>query len=229
MIRNMPLLNDAHPTTHNDQRSAINGQRSTTNEQPPTILYQGAVNEGRSFETLIPAMQQVDAQLVICGDGNFFEQTKALVKKYSVENKVSLRGYVPPGELKRVTPTAKIAIMIFEAKGMNQYHSLSNRFFDYIMAAVPQVCVNYPEYKAINDQYKVALMIDDTKAVTIAAALNKLLSDGELYAELRHNCLKARQALNWTSEEKKLISFYEKLLNESTVQESDTRNDAIKN
>ena len=34
--------------------------------------------------------------------------------------------------------------------------------------AVVQVCVNYPEYKLINDQYNVALMIGDTMSETIA-------------------------------------------------------------
>jgi glycosyltransferase involved in cell wall biosynthesis len=121
---------------------------------------------------------------------------------------------VPPEELKRITPTAGVAIMIFESTGMNQYHSLSNRFFDYIMAGVPQVCVNYPEYKAINDQYNIALMIDDTTAGTIAAALNRLLGDGILYDQLKQNCMKAREELNWSSEEQKLLSFYQKLVNE---------------
>ena len=46
------------------------------------IIYQGAVNEGRSFETLIPAMQFVNAQLKIYGKGNFFEQCKQLIKDY---------------------------------------------------------------------------------------------------------------------------------------------------
>ncbi|MFZ9719566.1 MAG: hypothetical protein ACO3BD_09425 [Chitinophagaceae bacterium] len=44
------------------------------------ILYQGAVNEGRSFETLIPAMHQVSLPLWICGEGNYLAQAKALVK-----------------------------------------------------------------------------------------------------------------------------------------------------
>jgi glycosyltransferase involved in cell wall biosynthesis len=202
VIRNLPVLN-----TVNDQRSTINDQRST-------IIYQGAVNEGRSFETLIPAMKDVKAKLIVCGEGNFFGQTKTLIKQYGVEDKVELRGYVPPEELKRITPTAGVAIMIFESTGMNQYHSLSNRFFDYIMAGVPQVCVNYPEYKAINDQYNIALMIDDTTAGTIAAALNRLLGDGILYDQLKQNCMKAREELNWSSEEQKLLSFYQKLVNE---------------
>jgi glycosyltransferase involved in cell wall biosynthesis len=207
MIRNMPVLNVEHGTKDIEYRG-------TNDEQRATIIYQGAVNEGRSFETLIPAMRQVNARLVICGDGNFFEQAKALVREYQLEEKVELKGYVRPEELRRLTPGAKIAVMIFEAKGMNQYHSLSNRFFDYIMAGVPQVCVNYPEYSAINDRYNIALMINDTTAETIASAINRLLTDDILHEQLHQNCLKARQALNWAAEEKKLLSFYDKLLND---------------
>ncbi|MCE3283641.1 MAG: glycosyltransferase family 4 protein, partial [Chitinophagaceae bacterium] len=150
-------------------------------------------------------------RLLICGEGNFFEQTKALVRFHGLEGKVELRGYVAPGELRKITPTARTALMIFESTGMNQYHSLSNRFFDYIMAAVPQVCVNYPEYQAINDQYDVALMIDDTEPATIGAAINRLLSDDGLHERLRRNCLIARKELNWCVEEKKLVEFYQNI------------------
>lgn len=178
------------------------------------IIYQGAVNKGRSFETLIPAMKYVPAKLVICGDGNFYHQTQRLIKENAVGNNVELRGLVQPAELQLLTPTAKLAVMIFERTGLNQYYSLANRFFDYIMAAVPQVCVNYPEYKAINDKYGVAYMIEDTKPETIAAAFNLLLSDDLLYKKLQNNCIAARKILNWESEEKKLIQFYKKLISE---------------
>lgn len=175
------------------------------------IIYQGAVNEGRSFETLIPAMKSVGSKLVICGNGNFFEQVKKLVKKNKVADKVELRGYVLPDELAELTPTAYAAITLFENTGLNQYHSLANRFFDYIMAGVPQVCVGYPEYEAINDKYGVAYLIYDTSTETIATALNNLLSDDVLYKKLHNNCLKAREILNWESEEKVLIGFYNRL------------------
>ncbi|HEX6916216.1 MAG TPA: glycosyltransferase family 4 protein, partial [Chitinophagaceae bacterium] len=199
MIRNLPVC-----TTPDPQTRVRDGQTRF-------IIYQGAVNEGRSFETLIPAMRQVNAKLLVCGEGNYFLQTKQLVKHYGVEDKVELRGYVPPEELKNITPEAWVAVMLFEATGMNQYHSLSNRFFDYIMAGVPQVCVNYPEYVRMNDQYEVALMIKDTSPETIAAAINTLLEDDELHARLREGCLLARTSLNWTVEEKKLLSFYSAL------------------
>lgn len=178
------------------------------------IIYQGAVNEGRCFETLIPAMKQISARLVICGNGNFFAQAQQLIKKYNVDNKVELKGYVLPAELKKITPTARVAVTLFESTGLNQYYSLGNRFFDYIMAGVPQVCVNYPEYKAINDVYNVALLIDDTNTETIATALNKLLADDVLYTLLANNCKLARKQLQWQVEETRLIAFYNNLFKE---------------
>jgi glycosyltransferase involved in cell wall biosynthesis len=101
--------------------------------------------------------------------------------------------------------------MLFENQGLNQYQSLSNRFFDYIMAGIPQVCVNYPQYNVINEKYRVAVLINDTKPETIATALNNLLSDPVTYDTLSRNCIVARQELNWLQEEKVLVKFYRDL------------------
>jgi len=177
-------------------------------QQEKFIIYQGAVNEGRSFETLIPAMKYVDCTLLICGEGNFFEQTKQLIYQYNVQNKVELKGYVNPIELNQLTPTALFGLTLFERTGLNQYYSLSNRFFDYIMAGIPQICVGYPEYKLINDEYNIALLINDVDETTLVQSINLLLNDKELYTQLQQNCLKARESLHWENEEKKLIFFW---------------------
>ena len=180
--------------------------------QEKFIIYQGAVNEGRSFETLIPAMKQVPAKLEIYGKGNAFEKVQQLISNNGLENKVTLHGYVLPSALKNITPSAYVAITLFEKTGLNQFYSLSNRFFDYIMAGVPQLCVNYPEYKAINDIYNIAYMIDDTTKETIAAALHTLLANDDLYEQLKESCVIARERLNWGAEEKILIDFYKTII-----------------
>ena len=190
---------------------------ATNSTEKPFILYQGAVNEGRSFETLIPAMKDVDAKLVVCGSGNFFRQTLQLIEELEVTEKVELQGMVPPEELRQITPNAYIAVMLFEGTGLNQYHSLANRFFDYIMAGVPQVCINYPQYRAINDVYQVVHLIDDTTPETIATALNNLLHNTVYHHTLRQNCLKARELLNWENEEKVLINFYKTFTDNNLV------------
>jgi glycosyltransferase involved in cell wall biosynthesis len=182
----------------------------TSNEK--FIIYQGAVNEGRCFETLIPAMRYVDCKLMICGEGNFFEQTQQLIFRYNLQHKVILKGYVNPAALKTLTPQALFGLTLFEKTGLNQYYSLSNRFFDYIMAAIPQVCVGYPEYKAINNTHEIALLIDDTDEATLVNALNTLLNNTPLYQLLKNNCKTAREILNWENEEKKLIALWTNFL-----------------
>lgn len=227
IIRNMPVLVEGERETVDrdflenrreelegeSQQSEVRNQKSEIRNQQ-FIIYQGAVNEGRSFETLIPAMKQVDCKLLICGKGNFFEQTQQLVQENNLSSKVEMRGYVSPKELKQLTPTAHCGLTLFEKTGLNQYYSLSNRFFDYIMAGIPQVCVGYPEYKAINDEHNVALLINETDEHTIAKAINTLLNDDIVYNTLKQNCIKARTVLNWEQEEKKLVTIWNGIIAE---------------
>jgi glycosyltransferase involved in cell wall biosynthesis len=117
-----------------------------------------------------------------------------------------------PAELKMKTATAKIAINPFEKRGLNQYLSLANKFFDYIHAEVPQIAMNYPEYRRINEEFKIAVLIDDLEPSTIAAAINLLQKDSQLYQKLKQNCLIAKEELNWQKEKEKLIQFYHELL-----------------
>jgi glycosyltransferase involved in cell wall biosynthesis len=193
IIRNIALLKEDEPTSKSET---------------PFFIYQGAVNEGRSFETLIPAMKKVNASLLIFGDGNFLKQTASLIQQHGLHDKVHLMGKLPPDALRAQTERAYSGITLFENNGYSNYVSLANRFFDYIHAGIPQLCVDYPSYRAINDEWEVALLIKDLSSETIANALNLLLSDVVLYERLRKNCLLARHSLNWQKEEKKLIHFY---------------------
>jgi len=71
--------------------------------------------------------------------------------------------------------------------------------------------MNFPEYKKINGEFEVAVLIDDLSENCISITLNHLLEDEELYSRLRENCVKARQIYNWQNEEKKLLDFYNQL------------------
>lgn len=175
------------------------------------LLYQGAVNEGRCFETLIPAMKQVDCTLVICGEGNFYQQAKDLVKQHQLEHRIRFEGYVPPEQLRAYTEQAYAGITLFTGQGKSNYFSMANRFFDYMHAGIPQLTVDYPEYRHVNEQFDIALLIHNTDADTIAKALNTLLHDAELHARLKQHCLKAREVYCWQNEEKKLLYFYQAL------------------
>jgi glycosyltransferase involved in cell wall biosynthesis len=175
------------------------------------ILYQGWVNVGRCFEQLIPAMQHVDAQLIVCGEGNFYQEAQALAKEYGVEGKVIFKGYVPPAELVNYTRNAWVGITLFEETALSHRLSLANRFFDYMHSGIPQLCNKYPEYERINAEYEVASLVEELTPEAVAVALNRMLQDDVYYNHLQQNCLRAREKYCWQEEEKKLIEIYRSL------------------
>ncbi|TMI63760.1 MAG: glycosyltransferase family 4 protein [Bacteroidetes bacterium] len=197
-IRNVPVLKETETTEITKQ----------------FILYQGAVNEGRGLEVLIPAMKYVNSKLMICGDGNFMAQLKKLIAENKLEDKIELKGWVAPDKLRSISQQAAIGIALSEKEGLNQWLALPNKFFDYIHSAVPQITMNFPEYKKINRHYEVAVLIDELKPEAVADTINELLNNEVKRNLLRENCLKAKQELNWQNEEKKLVEFYRKIFAE---------------
>jgi glycosyltransferase involved in cell wall biosynthesis len=191
-IRNTPLLKDIGTGTSREK----------------FILYQGAVNEGRAFEFLIPAMKKINCRLVICGDGNFMPSLKQLILQNEVDHKVELKGMLPPEQLARIAEEAYWGIALAENEGLNQYLALPNKFFDYLHARLPQLTMNFPEYIAVNNQFQVAVLVDNLMPERIAETVNNLLVNDVLHSTLKENCEVARQKLNWQNEEKKLLAFY---------------------
>lgn len=232
VIRNLPALvtKPSSLTIQSDKSSDVlaeTTQRGAKNESIFTsnklnqlihyqlkdkfIIYQGAVNHGRGFENLIPAMQTVDAPLLIVGTGNFQKEVEDLIHQHKLSEKVFLHPPIPPAELKNLTPLAYMGITIFEPEGINQYYSLANRFFDYMAAGIPQVCVNYPAYASICQQYPFALLINNIDSHTLSQAMNNLLSDAVLYESLKLVCSEASENLNWEKESEQLLAFYRSL------------------
>lgn len=175
------------------------------------ILYQGAVNEGRCFETLIPAMTQVNFPLLIIGKGNFFEQAQSLVKEYQLEHRIKFQGFVDPKELKLYTQGAKIGLTLFSQVGKSNYLSMANRFFDYMHAGIPQLCMDYPEYRKCLEKYPLAVLLQQTDSDSIAAALNAMLLQTDSWQWMHEQALLARKEYCWEEEEKKLLAFYKNI------------------
>jgi len=181
-------------------------------KEKPYILYQGAVNVGRGIEEMIQAMSYInDCYLYICGNGDVYDDCVSLVKQLDLEEKVHFFGFVEPEKLRQFTLNATLGFTFFTKQGISYHLSLANRFFDYFHNGVPQLCVNYPEYKSINEEYEVAVLVNDLKPKNIAEKVNNLLQDKKRYEKLKANCLEARKHINWQEEEKKLIAFYEKI------------------
>jgi glycosyltransferase involved in cell wall biosynthesis len=178
------------------------------------ILYQGALNVGRGLEALLDAMPHVAGRLVICGEGDLSADLRARAERLGLlaSGQVEFRGYVLPKALREVTRQASVGIMLLENVGLSYYYSLANKFFDYVHAGIPQVLIDFPEYRALNEQFDVAELVADLHPDTLAAALNRLLRDEPArYQHLAENCRRARPQLSWQHEEQVLLKLYQEL------------------
>ncbi len=122
------------------------------------ILYQGAVNEGRSFETLIPAMKHVNARLIICGDGNFMEAAQKLVQEHGLSEKLFLKEEYYLAELRKYTLQAWAGVTLFENNGNEQLPFLGNRFFDYIACRLAPAMCELSRLICNNNMYNIAVL-----------------------------------------------------------------------
>lgn len=179
------------------------------------ILYQGALNEGRGLEHLIEAMQEVKgAELQLAGEGDLSQKLRDLVKEKGVEDKVTFLGFVLPKDLPTITARADIGLNLLENKGLSYYYSLANKAFDYIQGRKPSINMAFPEYQRINEVYGTFCLINDLKTNTIAAALQRLLTDEVYYLSLVEKCDMAADVFVWEKEKEVLLRVYKSVENE---------------
>ena len=176
------------------------------------LLYMGALNEGRGIEAALQAMQHLDnVQLWLAGEGDLSDELRRLAAELRVENKVTFLGYTRPEDLRALAPRAWLGLNLLENRGLSYYYSLANKFFACVQAGVPVLSMNFPEYRALNAQHEVALLLDELTPGTVSGAVNRLLTDKDLYTRLQQNCLAARQEWNWEKEERVLLKIWKEV------------------
>ena len=212
VVRNMPFQsptnassNQLNPKTPSWQSKidAFQGQ--------PFILYQGALNESRGLETLIHAMSQIPAMLVIAGEGDLSLPLRQLAKKLQLEHKILFLGMVTPDELPQLTQQAYIGYNVSENAGLSYYLSLNNKFFDYTQAHLPSLINPFPEYLALMKEFAVGLPTEPHVEDVIKQA-NQLLSDQSMYDAIKANCKVASAKWTWENETPKLLRFFDNAL-----------------
>ncbi len=176
---------------------------------PKMVLYQGALNAGRGIETMLEAMHYLEnVQLVLAGEGDLSAQLRQKAKDLRLGDRVVFLGYVKPEALKELTAQAWLGLNLLENRGLSYYYSLANKFFDAVQAAVPMLTMDFPEYRALNEQHEVAVLLDTLTPQTVAEAVQCLLDNKILYEKLRQNCIIARRDWNWTYDQKALLEIW---------------------
>lgn len=88
------------------------------------------------------------------------------------------------------------------------------KFFEYMNAGLPILCSNFPVWKDFVEKYKCGIAVDPYNEEEIKDAIEYLRNNQDEAKRLGENGKKAvMEELNWKVEEKKLVAWYNQLLN----------------
>ena len=178
----------------------------------PIVLYQGMIQPERGLEDLVEAAKSLDRGVVVMmGWGVSTSRLRQSIDAAGLGDRVRLVDPVPLGELFSYTSGATIGVAPTEWKGMSQAYTVQNKIFEYMGAGLPIVTTRLPGTERIIEDHDVGLLCDPGDPPALAAAINRLLADRELYERLRANAIAASKLFNWQRERTKLLDLYEQL------------------
>ena len=171
-----------------------------SDEEGEFILNLGRMVKTKGLNYLIEAMRQVDYKLVMCGKGPESKRIEKLVRKYDLQDRVDIRGWVSEEEKLRLMSTCKFFVMpsIYEAYGLAALEALSY--------GKPLVCT---DVDGLPGNVKDAGYYVKPKDVDgLAKGINEMLSDDGLRRKLSDNAIKVSRAFTWDDQIAKTEKLY---------------------
>lgn len=197
-INNFPLSNELE----NDL-----GWQSKKNE----VCYVGGITEIRGIKQLVEAftyLKNVKLNLA----GKFAEPlVESEVKQYPAWTQVNELGFLGRADVAEVMARSKVGLVTFHPYP-NHIDAQPNKMFEYMSAGLPIITSNFPLWRDIVEGNNCGICVDPLEPKAIAAAIDYLISNPDKAEEMGKNGRKAViEKYNWSIEEKKLHSLYQRL------------------
>jgi glycosyltransferase involved in cell wall biosynthesis len=94
----------------------------------------------------------------------------------------------------------------FLNRGLNNYHSVPTKVFDYLGAGLPLATSNFPDMRELIGRYDVGTTFDPGQPQAIAAAIEGIVSDPERCDRLRANAVEAAKHFKWEDQAAQLVA-----------------------
>ena len=149
-------------------------------------------------------MKNVDQKLILCGKGPEQKKLERLIKKYNLQDKVEIKGWVEEDEKIRLMSTCKFFVMpsIFEAYGLAALEAISY--------GKPIICTDVDGLPGNVKDAGYYVKPKDSEG--LANAINDLLNDREKRIQLSENAIKVSRAFTWDQQMVKTETLYKSII-----------------
>ena len=168
------------------------------------ILSLGRLVRTKGLDYLMEAMRDVDFKLIVCGKGPDQKRLAKMIRKFGLEDKVTMKGWVEEEEKERLMGSCRFFVMpsLFESLGF---------------AAIELMAYGRPivhsDVNGLPDTIKeggVSVPPKDSDA--LSKAMNALIADPEYTEELGRNAARQARTYDWDVLLPKIESVYERVL-----------------
>jgi glycosyltransferase involved in cell wall biosynthesis len=177
------------------------------------VAHSGWLMHGRHLDQLVNALQFLPEEIAVAliGDGPLRGELEALADRLGVRNRLIITGQVKPDQMISTLKQASLAAMLIASEHLTYRYALPNKFFEAIAAGLPIISSPNPEIKRLVEHYDIGILCDPNDPHAVAQAIVDVLKPDN-FERMKANVLRARNELNWETEELKLIRLYEELL-----------------
>ena len=173
------------------------------------IIYQGTLNMGRGLELMIRAMQYLeDYQFRIFGTGPLLGELVAMRDQLNIVDRVEFMGRIPFDELRAHTRQASLGVSLEVDIGLNYYHALPNKLFDYIQAQVPVLVSDLPGMRSVVEEFRIGEVIESREPERLAKQIQRMMSEHEQRMKWKKSLRHAAGELCWENEAGRLKDVY---------------------
>jgi glycosyltransferase involved in cell wall biosynthesis len=167
-------------------------QRSIGLTPGPVVGFLGSCYPYHDIDTLINAAPAIisrnpEVRFLIVGDGYMRPAWMARVEKEGLAGYFVFTGAVPFEEVPRHVSAFTVCIALFASESGEKMNRSPMKLYDYMACARPTVATDLPGNGDVIRTWKAGLAIPPGDASALAEAVNRLLGDSALCAEMGKN------------------------------------------
>lgn len=213
-LTTLPVILHNFTMFHDENENASDPKQSNSKI---VVLYHGGYIKDRGLEELIKSVEYLPQDCVVRfrGMGPLEKELQLLASPFLRDGRVEFCQPVAMKDLVKEARESDIGIIPYKPTCLNNYYSLPNKLSEYVMAGLAVCASDLPEIRSLNEKVKFGELFDPYDPISIASAINKLVSDKEYLHRSRNNAKAwAVHEGNWEFESKKIHGLYATLLGE---------------
>jgi glycosyltransferase involved in cell wall biosynthesis len=186
------------------------------NRNKEQIFYVGQISEERGFDVLLNVIEELDKNIPdlkyhLIGEIELTKENKA---RYERKTNVHLYGKLSWLEAYEISQDCGIGLSILKPIG-NFLNSYSTKIFEYMVILMPFVVSDFELYAETVKLPETGLLVDPLNVSDISEKILKLIKNEQKYSEIQSHQKEFIKTFNWDQEERKLLSFYEKIISKT--------------